>query len=254
MPTINMYQGGGGYYIRARPSDATGTITYKIRSFGTPVVREMGFKDGEEITWHTIDALKSLGIVYTDGSGTVAPDEFDPDSNFLQKHSISEQKAQKMLTVVQEHLEINNQELQDAADALGISYNQNVGENQLCYSKDNKKDSERKLSTTEFEGSSYPLVTPSVRYDELEPGEKYVGKIDRVSGSGNGIIELSGGLVNIGECDRSDVGNQIVFAFSEGPFCDVVAGISEPNTTTEKGYHNLGEYLTGEDRRLLDKS
>jgi hypothetical protein len=253
MPTINMYQDGDGYYIRARPSDATGTITYKIRSYGNPVVRETDFKDGEEITWDSISALKSLGIVYTDGSGTVAPDDFNPDSELLQKNSISEQKARRMLTAVRKHLEMDKQQLQDAADALGISYNQNGDENQPFSPIDTEEGSTRQLSTTDAEESPYTLVSSAVRYDELEPGQKYVGRIDRISGSGNGIIELSGGFVNIGECARSDVGNRVVFVFSEGTFCDVVGGISQPNTTTEKTSHDLGEYLNKKDRRLLDK-
>lgn len=265
MPTINVYKQGGGYYIRARPSDATGIITYKIRSYGNPVVREMDFKNGEEITWESINALKSLGIVYTDGSGTVAPDGFDPDSDLLRKKSISEQKARRMLTAVQKHLEMGQQQLQDAADALGVSYNQNRDESQPASSTDTGEDSTRQLPTTDHKGSSYTLVSSSVSYDELEPGKKYIARVDRISGSGNGIIGFNGGLVNIGECSRSDVGSQVAFVFSEGTFCDVVGGISQSNTTTDRGgtsqsntatdriTHDLREYLSQEERRLLDK-
>ena len=253
MPTINMYQGRDGYYILARPSDETGTITYKIRSYGNPVVSEIGFKNGEQITWGSIDALKSLGIIYTDGSGTVTPDNFDPDSDLLQNHSISEHKARRMLSAAQKHLEMSQQHLKHVADALDISYSQSGNKSQSSMLTGTREDSSRQQYTTSSAEGNYPLVDSSMTYEELESGKKYTGIIDRISNSGNGIIELNNGLVNIGECYRPDVGSRVVFVFSDDQICDVVSGINESNATTGKDSHDLGEYLTSKEQQLLEK-
>ncbi|NUB91167.1 hypothetical protein HT576_09055 [Haloterrigena sp. SYSU A121-1] len=99
MPTINSYVDEEGYYIRARPSGA-GNITYKIKDEGNPVVWKHGLRDGDEISWSTIQSFKALGIIYTEESGTLGPDDFKPDPEQLEKTELPESDAEELFGIL----------------------------------------------------------------------------------------------------------------------------------------------------------
>lgn len=121
MPTINEYKNEDGYYIRAHTSDA-GNINYKIRNEGHPAIWKHGLRDGDEITWSTIQSLKSLGVIYTDESGTLGPDEgFTPDPTQLEASELSEEEARELLEILKTQLNPSPEKLAEVRDILGIS-------------------------------------------------------------------------------------------------------------------------------------
>lgn len=120
MPTINEYNNQNGYYIRAHTSDA-GNITYKIRDEGRPVVWKHGLRDGDEITWPTIQSFKSLGIIYTDESGTLGPDDFTPNPEQLETTDLSDEEAQNLLEILTSQLDPSAEKIAEIRDILGLS-------------------------------------------------------------------------------------------------------------------------------------
>lgn len=52
--------------------------------------------------------------------------------------------------------------------------------------------------------------------EKPEPGKEFSAKIDRISGSGNGIIESESGHINIGPVKQDSVGKEIVAVKHEG--------------------------------------
>ncbi|MDG5777288.1 hypothetical protein VB773_09100 [Haloarculaceae archaeon H-GB2-1] len=50
----------------------------------------------------------------------------------------------------------------------------------------------------------------------LEKGETYIGYVDRISGSGNGIIEKANGHINIGQVDADLAETNILFKYHGG--------------------------------------
>lgn len=51
--------------------------------------------------------------------------------------------------------------------------------------------------------------------EKPEPGEEFSAKIDRISGSGNGIIELESSHINVGPVKQDSVGEEIVAVMHE---------------------------------------
>lgn len=119
MPTINSYVDREGYYIRARPSE-TGNITYKIKEEGNPIIWKHGLRDGDEIAWSIIQSLKALGIVYTEGSGTLGPDDFKPDSAQLKETELSEADAQELYSIITEQFKLSQDDRAEIRSLLGL--------------------------------------------------------------------------------------------------------------------------------------
>jgi len=60
------------------------------------------------------------------------------------------------------------------------------------------------------------LLIKTVSYG-LSTGKKYVATIDRISGSGNGIIKIGkSGHINLGEMSQSKVGKTATFIYKGG--------------------------------------
>ena len=119
MPTFNCYKNKPGYYIRAWTPE-TGNINYKIRREGNPIVEDYGLHHGEEISWDTINSLKALGLIYTEESGTIATDEFEPDPDHVSETSLSSREAENLLEVIQAHQNVSADNLAQIAEILGI--------------------------------------------------------------------------------------------------------------------------------------
>lgn len=120
MPTINSYANDEGFYIRARPSNA-GNITYKIKEEGNLVVWKHGLRDGDEISWSTIQSFKALGIIYTEQSGTLGPDDFRPDPEQLEKTELTESDAQDLFSIIISQFELTKEERTEIRSILGLS-------------------------------------------------------------------------------------------------------------------------------------
>jgi len=119
MPTINKYANEEGYYIRARPSSA-GNITYKIKDEGNPVVWKHGLRDNDEISWSTIQSFKALGIVYTEQSGTLEPDDFEPDPEQLEKTTLAESDARELFSIITTQFDLSQEERAEIRSILDL--------------------------------------------------------------------------------------------------------------------------------------
>lgn len=120
MPTVNTYVNERGYYIRARPS-GIGNITYKIEKEGHPVLREYGLSDGDEIAWSTIQSLKTLGVIYTEQSGTLGPDDFRPDPEQLEKTKLTESEAEELFSIIVSRFKISAKKRGEIRSTLGLA-------------------------------------------------------------------------------------------------------------------------------------
>lgn len=119
MPTFNEYQNDPGYYIRAWTPDA-GNINYKIREEGYPIIEDYDLRHEDEISWDTINSLKAMGLIYTEGSGTITNDEFEPDPEQVDETALSTKEAEELLEIILEHRELSPEELEEICDILGI--------------------------------------------------------------------------------------------------------------------------------------
>lgn len=120
MPTLNKYSDKSGYYIRARPSGTNAPITYQIESEGYSVIESYGLSDGEQISWSVIQSLRSLGLVYTDQSGVLGADEFEPDASQLDETKLDDAAARRLAEVIAENLDIDPEELGEILSILDI--------------------------------------------------------------------------------------------------------------------------------------
>lgn len=117
MPTINAYKHDRGYYIRAWTSEL-GNINYKLRSGGNKIIEEYGLDDGDDISWDTIHSLKAIGEIYTEGSGTLGPDEFaSPDGDVK---SLTEEEAERLLRSILDENDPSEDQIEELCSILGI--------------------------------------------------------------------------------------------------------------------------------------
>jgi len=119
MPTFNEYQNDPGYYIRAWTPN-TGNINYKIREEGYPIVEDYDLSHKDEISWDTIRSLKTMGLIYTEGSGTITNDEFEPDPEQVDETALSTEEAEELLEVILEHRDLASDEIDEICSILGI--------------------------------------------------------------------------------------------------------------------------------------
>ena len=120
VPTLNEYADKPGYYIRARPSSVASPITYQIRSEGYAVIDSYRVSDGDQISWSVIKSLKSLGLLYTDETGVIGTDEFDPDPSQLEETTLDEDAARQLAEVIAETLDIDEKEMRVILGILNI--------------------------------------------------------------------------------------------------------------------------------------
>jgi len=125
VPTFNEYQNDFGYYIRAWTPE-TGNINYKLRREGNPIVEDYGLEHGEDISWDTINSLKTLGLIYTDESGTIASDEFEPDPDHVNETSLTQQEAKNLLKIIQSHHDVTGEELDEICQFLVLSLRRSI--------------------------------------------------------------------------------------------------------------------------------
>lgn len=120
VPTLNSYADQPGYYIRARPSSVDAPITYQIESEGYSIIDSYGVLDGEQISWSIIQSLKSLGLLYTDESGVIGADEFEPDASQLEETALGDEDARQLAVVIAKNLDIDEEALRAILDILNI--------------------------------------------------------------------------------------------------------------------------------------
>jgi hypothetical protein len=124
MPIFNEYQNDPGYYIRAWTPN-TGNINYKIREEGYPIVEDYDLSHSDEISWDTIRSLKTMGLIYTEASGTIANDEFEPDPEQVDETTLSTEEAEELLEVILEHRDLTSDEIDKIFSILGIDSTSN---------------------------------------------------------------------------------------------------------------------------------
>lgn len=117
MPTLNAYKNDPGYYIRAWTPDQ-GNINYKLYSDGNRIVEGYDLRDGDEISWPTIHSLKAVGAIYTDGSGTLGPDDFKPLDKSTK--SLTQEEAEELLRTILDQVDPSEDEIEELCDILDI--------------------------------------------------------------------------------------------------------------------------------------
>jgi hypothetical protein len=79
MPSVKKYQSESGYYIRSNIDGRFVTLQLSPEAEG--LLSELGFQDGENISWNFLQPLCETGHAYTNNSGTeVTTDTIDTDS------------------------------------------------------------------------------------------------------------------------------------------------------------------------------
>jgi hypothetical protein len=120
VPTLNEYTNEPGYYIRARPSSVGSPITYQIEPEAYSIIDAYGVVDGEQISWSVIQSLRSLGLVYTDQSGVLGSDEFEPDAEQLEETALDEAAARRLAEVIRTNLDIDAETFRTILDILNL--------------------------------------------------------------------------------------------------------------------------------------
>lgn len=120
MPTLNEYTDEPGYFVRARPSSVEAPITYQIESDGYCIIDSYGLSDGNQISWSIIQSLKSLGLLYTNESGVLGTDEFEPDPDQLKETALDDQAAHRLAKVICNNIDINADQLENILYILEI--------------------------------------------------------------------------------------------------------------------------------------
>ena len=90
-----------------------------------------------------------------------------------------------------------------------------------------------------------PVIKGDVPMEELDVGEVYLGIIDRISSSGNGIVELRTGELNLGSVPGSLVDQRVVFEYRGGHDAEILID----DTVTGDDWPGI----TSGDRSLLDR-
>jgi hypothetical protein len=120
VPTLNEYTSDPGYFVRARPSSVESPITYQIESDGYCVIDSYGLSDGDQISWSIIQSLKSLGLLYTNESGVLETDEFEPDPDQLKETALDDQEARRLAEIIYNNIEIGEDQLKDILSILDV--------------------------------------------------------------------------------------------------------------------------------------
>lgn len=108
MPVFHSYKNKSGYYITARPSDV-GNITYQIRSEAEDILTDLGYGDEEDLPWGLINPLRSAGLVYTQGQGTVQEPADAPELDPSKLPQISEDELQELFTFLKTRDDISEE-------------------------------------------------------------------------------------------------------------------------------------------------
>ncbi|WP_157572940.1 hypothetical protein [Halogranum rubrum] len=119
MPTFNEYADKSGYFIRAW-TPATGNINYKLLPKANAIVEDYGLNPGDEFSWDIIKSLKTLRLLYTDNSGIIGPNEFEPDPNHVLQTSLSKSESHTLLDAIHSHYSLSATELSKICMILGI--------------------------------------------------------------------------------------------------------------------------------------
>ena len=120
MPTIQEYTNDPGYFIRARPSNVESPITYQIESEGYAIIDSYGLSHKDQISWSVVQSLKSLGLLYTNKSGVIGSDEFEPDPDQLKETELGEEAALRLAKVISKNIDISPGELREILSILNI--------------------------------------------------------------------------------------------------------------------------------------
>lgn len=168
MPTLNEKADGSGWYILAWTSDV-GNITYQVEASIAELIIDEGLRDGEEISWTTVRALKTVGALSTKKSGVIGPDDFDPDPTELEGAELSATDAQSLYRalVSSEALsEATKRELRKVLEIGEPAALDGLADELVSYLRDQL--SERGLPTREGEQVSSDWTSTEVWTNELD--------------------------------------------------------------------------------------
>jgi len=118
MPTFNEYVNEQGYFIRARPYNS-GNITYQVKPTAEAILEKLGYEDGDEVNWQTIQALKVPNLIHTGKQGTT-----DDDVDFRAvRESIDDlttEQARTLLKELRSQTTLSNSQSQEIEEILDV--------------------------------------------------------------------------------------------------------------------------------------
>ncbi|MFD1570189.1 hypothetical protein [Halorubrum laminariae] len=122
MPTINSYKNDPGYYIRAWTSEL-GNINYQLKPQGWDIINDWDSlpTDGS-ISWQQINALKSVGVVYTDDTGVIHPDDekFQPDPDQIDSTDLTSEEVESFLDAIRTNCSLSSEQISALYQIFGI--------------------------------------------------------------------------------------------------------------------------------------
>ncbi|OYR84718.1 hypothetical protein DJ71_08540 [Halorubrum sp. E3] len=122
MPTLNSYADDPGYFIRAWTPELS-NINYKLKPSGWKIIDDWEeLSDGDEITWKHINVLKSAGVVYTEDTGVIYPDdeEFQPDPDQVSSVELSEDDARAFIETILSHCDLSPEQVAELYQMLDV--------------------------------------------------------------------------------------------------------------------------------------
>jgi len=122
MPTLNPYKNNPEYYIRAWTSNL-GNINYKLHPEGWKIIDDWdGLPSDGDITWQQINALKSVGVVYTDDTGVIYPDDekFQPDPDQINAMDLTEGEARSFLESILSNCNLSSEQMANLCQILDV--------------------------------------------------------------------------------------------------------------------------------------
>jgi len=118
MPTFNEYVDERGYYIRARPYNS-GNITYQIKPTAEVILEKLGYEDGDEINWQTIQALKVPNLIHTGKQGTT-DDDVDFTAVRESVDDLTTEQARTLLKELRSQATLSNSQSQEIEEILDV--------------------------------------------------------------------------------------------------------------------------------------
>jgi len=122
MPTLNPYKNDPGYYIRAWTSDL-GNINYQLKPQGWQIIDDWDSLPADgTVSWQQINALKSAGVVYTDDTGIIHPDDekFQPDPDQIDSIDLTTGEVESFLDAIRSNCNLSPEQISALYHIFGI--------------------------------------------------------------------------------------------------------------------------------------
>lgn len=127
VPTFNKKSGKNEYFVLARPPDA-GNITYQVAPGAKELLKNLDYRDGDDLPWGIVKPLRIAGLLHTKGEGPT-PDIDEQDLPQLDPSELEYAGADEKETVL-DFLESQNllsgAKLEEIREYFGVSLDRDL--------------------------------------------------------------------------------------------------------------------------------